>query len=185
MSKLHIWWIQNQLRITISQNTCSWTKAIKFKGNQTISSFAGVCPTYCIIKVQSMISYNNITLTLVREVRTLLLVFFPANRTTGMKIQVQMGQNQGTKTGSMNFILSALKWQSWLIQKTQERKRTLEGQTLVICAIMKEILKHLIHLQHLTLNSKRQRISPDMSSHLSGKWEQSLSQQNLTLSPGH
>lgn len=39
-----------------------------------------------------------------------------------MKIQVQTGQNQGTKIGSTDFILSVLKWQSQVIQKTQEGK---------------------------------------------------------------
>lgn len=48
-----------------------------------------------------------------------------------------------------------------------------------------KIPKCLIHLQHLTLKSKRQRIFPDMSSHISGKWAQRLLKQNLTVGPGY
>lgn len=150
--------MQNQLRIIISQNTCSWllscTKAIKFKGNQTISSFTGVCSTYCITKVQSMISYNNISLKLVREVSCPTDVIACDSSCKQDKWNENSSPN-GTKSGSVDFILSAWKGQSRLIQKTQEGKRRLEGLTFMICAIVKEILKCLIHLQHLTLNSKR------------------------------
>lgn len=79
-----------------------------------------------------------------------------------MKIQVKMGQNQSFETGSPDFILFALKRKSQLIQK--KGKRGLERQTLVICAIVKETLKWLIHLQHLTLKLKDIKLKGDKES---------------------